>query len=85
MTLVNFAWLMAQKFFRESVSNDIRKVLQEEQLNIMDQDLIPFGIIDNGLDDPFENPRDAQGNYWMEDRQKMYPFDDFNWDWRNKL
>ena len=85
MTLVNFAWLMAQKFFRESVSNDIRKVLQEEQLNIMDQDLVPFGIIDNGLDDPFENPRDAQGNYWMEDRQKMYPFDDFNWDWRNKL
>jgi hypothetical protein len=85
MTLVNFAWLMAQKFFRESVSNDIRKVLQEEQLNIMDQDLVPFGIIDNGLDDPFENPRDAQGNYWREDRQKMYPFDDFNWDWRHKL
>jgi hypothetical protein len=51
----------------------------------MDQDLVPFGIIDNGLDDPFENPRDAQGNYWREDRQKMYPFDDFNWDWRHKL
>lgn len=85
MTLVNFSWLMAQKFFRESVSNDIRKVLQEEQLNIMDQDLVPFGIIDNGIDDPWENPRDAQGNYWMEDRQKMYPFDDLNWDWRHKL
>jgi hypothetical protein len=83
MTLVNFGWLTAQRYFKESVSNDIRRVLQEEQLNIMDQDLVPFGIIDNGLNDLGDV--DAQGDVWFEDRKNRYPFDDMTWDWRQKL
>jgi hypothetical protein len=82
MTLVNFSWLMAQKFFRESVSNDIRQVLQQEQLNVMDQDLVPFGVIDNGIDDPWDNDK-LDG--WIEDRMKLYPFDDLNWDPKFRL
>jgi hypothetical protein len=85
MTLVNFGWLTAQRYFKENINNDIRKVLQEEQLNLMDQDLVPFGIIDNGLDDPWDNNKDAQGDLWVEDRKKLYPFDNFAWDWRQKL
>jgi hypothetical protein len=85
MTLVNFAWLMAQKFFRESVNNDIRQTLQQEQMNLMDTDLVPFGIIDNGIDDPWDNPRDVQGDYWVEDRKKLYPFDDYSIDWKSRL
>jgi hypothetical protein len=54
MTLVNFGWLTAQKYFKESVNSDIRRTLQEEQLQIMDQDLVPFGIIDNGIDNQGE-------------------------------
>lgn len=83
MTLVNFGWLTAQRYFKESVQNDIRRVLQEEQLNLMDQDLVPFGIIDNGLNSMGE--RDSNGDYWVEDRQNRYPFDDMNMDWRSKL
>lgn len=83
MTLVNFGWLTAQRYFKESVQNDIRRVLQEEQLNLMDQDLVPFGIIDNGLNSMGE--RDKDGDYWVEDRQNRYPFDDMNMDWRSKL
>jgi hypothetical protein len=82
MTLVNFSWLIAQKFFRESVNNDIRKVLQEEQMNVMDQDLVPFGIIDNGIDDPWN---DDKTDKWFGDRMKAYPFDDFNWDPKFRL
>ena len=85
MTLVNFAWLMAQKFFRESMDNDIRRVLQEEQLHIMDQDLVPFGIIDNGIDDPFNDMTDPNGDIWLDDRKKLYPFDNYAYDWRTKL
>ena len=85
MTLVNFGWLTAQRYFKENINNDIRKVLQEEQMSLMDQDLVPFGIIDNGLDNPWDNPKDAQGDFWVEDRKKLYPFDNFAWDWRHKL
>ena len=83
MTLVNFGWLTAQRYFKESVRNDIRRVLQEEQLEIMDQDLVPFGIIDDGLNNLGEV--DAQGDVWFEDRKNRYPFDDMSWDWRQKL
>ena len=83
MTLVNFGWLSAQKYFKESISSDIRKALQEEQLQIMDQDLVPFGIIDNGIEDPFD--KDPDGDIWFEDRRNLYPFDDLTWNWRQKL
>ena len=77
MTLVHFGWLTAQRYFKETVNNDIRRTLQEEQLNIMDQDIVPFGIIDNGVDDPFYE-KDEFGNLWFEDRKKRFPFDDLN-------
>jgi Terminase large subunit, T4likevirus-type, N-terminal/Terminase RNaseH-like domain len=82
MTLVNFGWLTSQKFFKESISNDIRKILQEEQLHIMDQDIVPFGIIDNGLEDPLDDDLRKEG--WMSDKRYSNPFDDWNYDWFNK-
>jgi len=85
MTLVNFGWLTAQRYFKENVNNDIRQALQQEQMNLMDTDIVPFGIIDNGIDDPWDNTRDAQGNYWVEERRKLYPFDDYNIDWKSRL
>ena len=54
MTLVHFGWLSGQRYFKENINSDIRKALQEEQLQIMDQDLVPFGIVDNGIDDIFD-------------------------------
>jgi hypothetical protein len=77
MTLVHFGWLSAQKYFRENINNDIRKVLQQEQFNLMDQDIVPIGIIDNGIDDPFNDNMDK--DLWIEDRKRFYPFDDYNW------
>jgi len=77
MTLVNFGWLTAQKYFKESVNTDIRRTLQEEQLQIMDQDLVPFGIIDNGIDNQGEV---IDGDVWVADREKLYTFDNLDWD-----
>jgi len=81
MTLVNFGWLTGQKYFKENINSDIRKTLQKEILDVMDQDITPFGIIDNGIDKPFET--DSSGDLWFEDRKNLYPFDDLNWS--NKL
>ncbi len=76
MGLANFAWLTQQKYFKEQVGNDIRQVLQNEQLKIMDEDLVPFGIIDDGL----EKDREViDGDVWFTDREAKFPFDDFNW------
>jgi hypothetical protein len=77
MTLVHFGWLTSQRYFKENIKNNIREVLQQEQMNIMDEALVPFGIIDNGLDDAPE--RDASGELWLKERGYLNPFDDFNW------
>jgi len=78
MTLVNFGWLTSQRYFKENLQNDIRAVLQHEQFQLMDQDTVPFGIIDNGLKDDMEV--DVDGDLWITERKKFWAFDEIEWD-----
>jgi len=82
MTLVMFAWMTSQKWFKEAVSSDVRQSLQEEQMNLMDRDLVPFGIIDNGLDD--NKYEQSGGDVWVKDRRNYTPWDNVSHLW-NKL
>ena len=50
MCLVIYAWLVAQDYFKELTDQDVRKRLYEEQKNQIEQDMAPFGFIDDGLD-----------------------------------
>lgn len=81
MTLVNFAWLTSQSYFRDNVGQDIRTVLQREQLNILDTELMPMIQIDDGLrnldNDQYMDDREI----WLEDVSRNYPLDDLNYDW----
>jgi hypothetical protein len=80
MPLVSFGWLTSQRYFKENINSNIRQIIQEEQTNIMDRDLVPFGIISNGLNDPM-GERDKNGDLWIEDRKRTYCFDnDLDWD-----
>lgn len=83
MALVNFGWLTSQRYFKENINNNIRTALQEEQMNLMDSDIVPFGVIDDGQDIKAE--RDAAGDLWIEDLRQRYPFDNLNFDWQSKL
>ncbi|NDB85860.1 MAG: terminase, partial [Alphaproteobacteria bacterium] len=74
MTLVNFGWLTAQRYFKENINVDIRKVLQEEQLHIMDQDIVPFGIVDDGLNDPFDSVDQDAKEKWIVLQKYKDPF-----------
>jgi len=49
MVLVIFAWLTAQTFFKDSTDIDVRKLMLAEQNMLVDEDLAPVGIFDNGL------------------------------------
>ena len=82
MTLVHFGWLTAQKLFKETVSNDIRYVLQAEQAYLQDVENVPFGFIDDGLNDIVE--KDANGDLWRRDREQLYPFDYLGYDWSGR-
>ena len=83
MTLVHFGWLTSQRVFKETINNDIRQVLQNEQMNLMDIEHVPFGFIDDGLNDTVE--KDANGDLWQSGREQMNPFDDLNYNWLARL
>ena len=54
MTLVIFAWVATQKYFREIVNHDIRKQIQLETMNQVDEETLPAPIIEDGLQHEFE-------------------------------
>jgi hypothetical protein len=81
MTLVIFGWFTAQRHFKDSLKEDIRKVLQQEQLNMVDEDIAPFGIIDNGIDNTIDDS-DRLFDNWMNERMKKYPLDSYEYDYK---
>ena len=68
MCMVLFAWLVMQDYFKEMTDTDVRRRIYEEQRNQIEQDMAPFGFIDDGLgDDTFV---DAEGSFWYGDKQE---------------
>ena len=62
MCLVIYAWLVQNDYFKELTDQDVRKRLYEEQKNQIEQDMAPFGFVDDGLED--DQFKDAQGDVW---------------------
>ena len=89
MCLVIFAWLAQQEYFKEMTDQDIRRRIYEEQKNAIEQDMAPFGFIDDGLED--DTIIDDTGNIWSidmnEENQDKWKIDEygdrsFMWDYR---
>ena len=89
MCLVIFAWLAQQEYFKEKTDQDIRRRIYEEQKNQIEQDMAPFGFIDDGLED--ETIVDDKGNIWTIDMNEQdsakwkvdeYGDRDFMWNYR---
>ena len=65
MCLVIYAWLVNQDYFKELTDQDVRKRLYEEQKNQIEQDMAPFGFMDDGMgEDSFV---DSEGDRWHSD------------------
>ena len=71
MTLVIFSWLVQQRYFKDLTDLDIRKKLAEEQMKALEDDLLPFGIIDDGRD--AQTFTDNSGTTWtIDDSSRAY-------------
>ena len=77
MCLVIYAWLVNQDYFKELTDQDVRKRLYEEQKNQIEQDMSPFGFIEDGLDDT--SFIDNEGDRWYVDE---YGDKSYMWDYR---
>ena len=63
MTLVLFAWLVDQQYFKELSNQNIRSNLYKNKLSEIEDLTTPFGIINNGINQE-EYERDAEGTIW---------------------
>ena len=63
MGLVLFAWLTAQTFFKDSTNIDVRKLMLAEQNMMVDEDLTPVGVFDDGRK---EEVTVSNGDIWTE-------------------
>ena len=48
MCVVLFSWLVRQEYFLEVTDNDVRARLYEENQKMIEDDVLPFGIVDDG-------------------------------------
>jgi hypothetical protein len=77
MCLVIYAWLVQMDYFKELTDQDVRKRLYEEQKNQIEQDMAPFGFLNDGLDS--DSFTDDDGDTWFKadeygDRSFMWEY-----------
>ena len=80
MCLVIYAWLVQMDYFKELTDQDVRKRLYEEQKNQIEQDMAPFGFLNDGLDE--DSFVDAQGDRWSNASVGEYGDMSHMWDYR---
>ena len=76
MCLVIFAWLVVQDYFKEMTDDDIRKRVYDDQRDQIEQDMAPFGFIEDGLQET--SFVDDEGTKWNVDE---YGDRSFMWDY----
>jgi hypothetical protein len=64
MTLVLFGWLTTQTYFKDLTNFDLRKNLFQEKINRLEDELTPFGFINDGINMQNEPTIDTNGDVW---------------------
>jgi hypothetical protein len=83
MCLVIYAWAVAQQYFKEMTSQDVRQELYEKDKDDLEEDMSPFGFISTGLEG--EESVDKHGNIWKEaDGIDEYGAAMSHWEWSSQ-
>lgn len=79
MNLVLFGYFTLTQFFGDLVGVDMKSILFERQVEMIDDDVIPFGFIDDGLEESLsiEEHINSNNNWLMEETDKNYHWNDY--------
>ena len=62
MCCVIFAWITNQRYFKEMTDQDVRARMYAEQQNAIEQDMAPFGFMNDGQEEEYH--QDDSGEVW---------------------
>jgi hypothetical protein len=54
-----FGYFVTLSYFNEIYDKDMRSLIYEDQIKEIEHDMIPFGFIDDGVSDEFDQDRDG--------------------------
>ena len=64
MCCVIFGWLSNQPYFKELTNTNARQQMYAEQQNLIEQDMSPFGFVDDGINEHEQTTVDEYGDVW---------------------
>jgi len=64
MCCVIFGWLSNQPYFKELTNTNARQQMYVEQQNLIEQDMAPFGFLDDGINEHEQATVDEYGDVW---------------------
>ena len=64
MCCVIFGWLSNQPYFKELTNTNARQQMYVEQQNLIEQDMAPFGFLDDGINEHEQSTVDEYGDVW---------------------
>jgi hypothetical protein len=79
MTLVLFGWLTTQSYFKDLTDFDLRKNLFQDKIKKLEDELTPFGFIDDGVNVKNQPEIDNDGNKWYTVDDEEYLNRGFGW------
>ena len=71
MNLVLFAWFTTTDIFASISDIDMKDMLYKEQLKAIQDDMLPFGIINDGTEED-KGIGDGEGNVWFEEKYNRF-------------
>lgn len=70
MNLVLFAWFTSTDVFENLTNIDMKNLLYKERLAEIQDDMLPFGYIDDGINSINRGVREEDGNIWFDHEWK---------------
>ena len=64
MCYVIFGWVSNQPYFKELTNTNARQQMYAEQQNLIEQDMSPFGFVDDGINEHEQTTIDEYGDVW---------------------
>ena len=64
MCCVIFGWVSNQPYFKELTNTNARQQMYAEQQNLIEQDMSPFGFVDDGINEHEQTTIDEYGDVW---------------------
>lgn len=76
MCLVLFSWLIKQEYFKSLTSTDFRKQIRTDQKEVIEEELLPFGFMQDGMIDTSEEVVGYDNSdRWLVNDVKTYDID----------